>query len=149
MGKVIIMRGLPGSGKSTMANKLAEENGGVIFSTDNYFMHDGNYLFDASKLGAAHAWNQRKYQEALESGKEYVIVDNTNTTRKEVRPYIMLAQYFGYSVEIMEPDNPDRFNVDLCFIRNTHGVPLVAIQRMKDRWQDIQQGPYTHKELEN
>jgi predicted kinase len=149
MGKVIIMRGLPGSGKSTMADRLAEENGGVIFSTDNYFMHNGNYLFDASKLGAAHAWNQRKYQEALERGEEYVIVDNTNTTMREMRPYIKLAGYLGYSVEIMEPDNPERFHVDLCFVRNTHGVPFAAIENMLNRWQDIPQGPYTDKELEN
>jgi len=135
--KVIILRGLPGSGKSTLANKLADENNGIIFSTDNYFMHNGKYNFDVSKLGAAHTWNRQKYQQALENGEKYVIVDNTNTTKKEIKPYLDIALSLGYNVEIMEPENPDKFNVDICFQRNTHGVPKEQIQRMKDRWQNL------------
>lgn len=135
--KVIILRGLPGSGKSTLAKKLATENNGLIFSTDNYFMHEGTYNFDASKLGAAHAWNRNQYENALRDNISYVIVDNTNTTKKEIKPYLDIALSLGYNVEIMEPENPDKFNVDICFQRNTHGVPREQIQRMKDRWQNL------------
>lgn len=37
---LILMRGLPGSGKSTKAKKLAD-NIGIIFSTDDFFMIKG------------------------------------------------------------------------------------------------------------
>jgi adenylate kinase family enzyme len=35
--KMIIMRGLPGSGKSYKAKKLAQAENGVIYSTDDFF----------------------------------------------------------------------------------------------------------------
>lgn len=43
--KVKILRGLPGSGKSTYAKKLAEE-GWLHFENDMYFMKNGKYVFD-------------------------------------------------------------------------------------------------------
>jgi adenylate kinase family enzyme len=50
------MRGIPGSGKSTTAKKLAGETG-KIHSTDNYFMVDGEYKFDPSKIREYHEAN--------------------------------------------------------------------------------------------
>jgi adenylate kinase family enzyme len=48
-GTVYIMMGLPGSGKSTKAKKLALGND-FIFSTDNYWIRpDGYYDFNASR----------------------------------------------------------------------------------------------------
>ena len=44
-----ILRGIPGSGKTTHAKRLAGTNG-VIISADDYFMRDGEYCFDASKF---------------------------------------------------------------------------------------------------
>ena len=45
--KLIINRGIPGSGKSTSAKKLAPKE--QIFSTDDYFMKNGKYIFDGKK----------------------------------------------------------------------------------------------------
>ena len=41
MKTLYIVRGVPGSGKSTFAKTL----GGTHFETDNYFMIDGEYKF--------------------------------------------------------------------------------------------------------
>ena len=43
------MRGLPGSGKSTKAKKIAGEHG-VIYSTDDFFMVNGVYVYDAKMI---------------------------------------------------------------------------------------------------
>lgn len=44
------MRGLPGSGKSTKAKKIAGSQG-VVYSTDDFFMVKGQYVYDGSKIG--------------------------------------------------------------------------------------------------
>ena len=51
--KLLLVRGLPGSGKSTLAKNLI----GYYFhvETDQFWMEDGEYKFDANRLGEAHA----------------------------------------------------------------------------------------------
>ena len=43
------MRGLPGSGKSTLAKKIAG-NAGVVYSTDDFFMVNGQYMYDPKMI---------------------------------------------------------------------------------------------------
>lgn len=80
--QLILVRGLPGSGKSTHARVIANE----IFrcariEADMYFVKDGEYLFDASKLGEAHKWCLDNTRELLSDGVS-VVVSNTFTTKK-------------------------------------------------------------------
>lgn len=131
-----IMRGCPGSGKSTKAKKLAGENG-KVFSSDDFFMVDGEYKFDASKLHQAHQWNQKRSLEAIEQGLPIVVVDNTNTTIKELKsyiPHILAAEEADYEVEIVEPETDWAFDIDKLVELTTHGVPKEAIQRMLNRY---------------
>lgn len=86
-----LVRGLPGSGKSTFVNTLVQllDDGSLYvdhFEADQYFYNSkGEYEFDATKLGAAHLTCQRKTEEALDSGADYVFVSNTFTTEKELK----------------------------------------------------------------
>lgn len=135
----VFVRGLPGSGKSTLAKEWVKD--GQIFSTDDYFYLNAakTYQFDKRKLGKAHTWNQRRVTAAVEAELPVIIVDNTNTTLKELRAYGSSAQAAiekGYTVHLILPETIWRFDVDECFKRNSHGVPLETIQRMKDRWQN-------------
>ena len=50
---LVLMRGLPGSGKSTKANKIAGEKG-IVYSTDDFFMVDGKYVYDVKMIGEYH-----------------------------------------------------------------------------------------------
>jgi uridine kinase len=51
-----IVRGLAGSGKTTVANLLVSglQASPEIISADDYFYSDGEYKFDRTKLGEAH-----------------------------------------------------------------------------------------------
>lgn len=133
---LIIMQGVSGSGKSTLAAQLAGDEG-VIFSTDDYFMDNGEYKFNPKILGNAHKWNQRIARDAMENQHPLIIIDNTNTQAWEARPYIEAAQEHGYTVEFHRPQTEWALNAEECAKRNTHGVPLDAINRMLGRMEDL------------
>lgn len=62
---LILMRGLPGSGKSTFARELlSTRTSGLVLSTDDYFSQEKGYLYDSSLLGIAHDWNQNRGTDA-------------------------------------------------------------------------------------
>lgn len=139
MKKFYIVRGLPGSGKSTLVKELSSKIVDAevfVFSTDNYWLRpDGYYDFNARRIGEAHAWNFKLCKEALALALPHVILDNTNTTLREFDQYINEAVLHGYNVFILEPNTPWSFDVQECFRKNTHNVPLDVIQKMYDRWQ--------------
>lgn len=130
--RVIIIRGIPGSGKSTLAQELAGKTG-KVHSTDDYFMKDGKYVFDPSKLGRNHTLNFSAFEADLALGVSPVIVDNTNSRKWEFQRYLESAENAGYSVEVVQVPHIDPH---LAARRNSHGVPESAIRRMIARWED-------------
>ncbi|NXI18747.1 N42L2 protein, partial [Irena cyanogastra] len=58
---LLILRGLPGSGKSTLSRVLLGQSyDGVVLSTDDYFRQRYGYTYNAAQLGDAHEWNQKR-----------------------------------------------------------------------------------------
>lgn len=129
MMTLFLFRGLPGSGKSTLANLL----GLSVFEADNFFMKDGVYQFNPSLLPQAHAECQRLARESLELGQS-CIVSNTFTQRWEMEPYIQMAQATNTRLTVMSLFDGGCTD-EVLAIRNTHGVPLEAIARMRARWE--------------
>lgn len=125
--KVIILRGVPGSGKSTQTKLYPDA---YIVSADHYFTDSkGVYHFDMGKIGAAHGQCKGRFESALKVLKPLIIVDNTNTTVKELRFYVEAAQAAGYTVEIVRID----CDPEVAAKRNVHGVPRASILKMAER----------------
>jgi hypothetical protein len=85
----------------------------------------GNYNFDVTKLHQAHTWCHNKTREALEQNRT-VVVSNTFTTKKELKPYFDMAREFGIVPIVYLAQN--QFN-------NVHNVPADKLQAMRDRFQ--------------
>lgn len=129
---VYILIGVPGSGKSTLAKRIAKDQDAVICSADDYFMLGGTYRFDASKLGNAHQSCKAKAQDALMAGKD-IVIDNTNTRKSEIQPYVDMAEKYGAKVCYIQPSTAWRYDAEECCRRGTHNVPLKKTQEMLDR----------------
>ena len=133
MKVAIINRGISGSGKSTfnklLANKaLNHKQNTVVHSTDDLFMVDGKYQFDVKKLGDNHKQNYANFVEALRTGFNIVICDNTNTKQWEYQNYVSDAQRRGYTT-IGVFFFPDKVENHLA--RNTHGLTKEILMRQK------------------
>ncbi len=129
-----IMRGLPGSGKSTQARALAGANG-VIYSTDDFFMEGNDYKFDPSKIVANHGKNQERAKKACEEGISPIVIDNTNTQKWEARSYVQFAKENGYTVKFVEATSAWSRDPEELAKRNLHGVPREGIENMLKRYE--------------
>lgn len=104
--KLILMRGVSASGKSTLARKLALQNPeSVICSTDDFFVVDGKYQFNSAQLNRNHYKNFLKVKENMAKKTPVIIVDNTNLQKWEMLKYVIEAKTFGYEIEIQEPES--------------------------------------------
>jgi predicted kinase len=143
MKKVIVMQGIPGSGKSTDIKGQVwwmPSGGLAVVSADHYFVElgGGTYAFDPSKLPEAHGKCLRRFIEALQAGAEVVIVDNTNTTAVECAPYMAAAAAWGYEAEIRRIE----CDPEVAAARNTHGVPAAGVKAMAERLAAFQPMPW-------
>lgn len=148
---IVILRGASGSGKSTLAKKVKDffyseisefEYSDTIakdikkyssdvsarceiVSADDFFVDaNGIYRFDASKLSEAHSFCKNKFLDLAVNSNNVIVVDNTNTTFKEVNSYCSnLPQ--DHEIYILEKwCSPEE-----SFNRNLHSVPLHTIKK--------------------
>ena len=129
---VVLVRGLPGAGKTTAAVAL---NRPVCVAADDWFTDaNGVYHFQPESLPKAHAWCIDQAVQGMEAGLP-VVVHNTFTQRWEMEAYLSAAARLGLSVEVVSVFDGGCSDEELAE-RNTHGVPLAAIQGMRQRWED-------------
>lgn len=134
--KLVIFRGPSGSGKSTAARVWCQKNVGLQFEADEFFMQNGTYAFDASKLGQAHADCQRRLRKAMKDDTYPLVVSNTSMTRWELNPYLAMAREFGYQVTIYRIKGP--WDAKLYASRNAHGVTVEIVQKQINKYQPLE-----------
>jgi len=133
MLRCIIMSGVSGAGKDTWIHKQDWFEDSIICSADRFFMGDGTYKFEASKLPGAHAMCLRLFIDACQNlnPNSVLVCNNTNTTTEEIAPYYSIAKAYGFEVEIVTLVVPPHIAAE----RNIHGVPRNSINAMHDRIQ--------------
>lgn len=102
---LIILRGVSGAGKSTVAKLLAEERWPIYEADMFHYEEQGNYNWDVKNIGAAHEWCRNNVECAMKRCIERIVVSNTSTTERELCPYLNLAEEHGYKVVSLIVEN--------------------------------------------
>ena len=119
-----LIRGLPGSGKSTLASKLVHPDD--LCEANQFFYHNGEYVYDHSKIAEAHQWCQAKCAERMEFGNGPVAVANTFVRLWELDHYYDLARKSGFAVQEIVCRGP---------WKSIHNVPDEVVKRMKGKFE--------------
>ena len=119
---VYIIRGLPGSGKSTIAEQIAD----VVCEDDQLFTNNGLYKFEASGIQLAIAACKAKFKEAINDGVKRIAVANVFQRHDDAQFYIDVAKKHGYKVFQIITENVNN-------TENVHGFKPqdIEIQRKK------------------
>ncbi len=132
-GVLFLVRGLPGSGKTSFASAIWNDY--AVCEADKFFYDkEGNYNFDPSKLKEAHTWCKNQVETKMidhQNNQQYypeIAVSNTFTQEWEMEDYFKLAEKYGYKVVSLIIENRHGG-------QNVHGVPEDKLQIMKDRFQ--------------
>lgn len=139
MIEVVIMRGLPGSTKTTWIENYLEINqpfirGFSVCSADQYMVNAaGDYEFQVERLARSHANCLRKFIDDLlrfskndPSENHVIFVDNTNLRLVDIAPYVRVAQAFNAAFRVIYIQGDPK----ACAARNIHGVPLEQVEAM-------------------
>src|SRR5690606_8562446 len=134
MRQVLILRALPGSGKTSLIPYLEEQYGhpACVCSADHFHYHGKehtpeNYAFDVNNANLSHKSCKRKFTEAIESNEPLIIVDNTNIKEKDYKWYYLTARENNYNVCFHTIKG---CNVEQSFKNNVHKVPRAVIENM-------------------
>lgn len=127
---LVMMRGEPGSGKSTQAEQMKKrlEEKGLrvgIFSTDNIFYNaDGEYEFVPYAIGAAHAFERQELILSMRA-REYDVyyLDNTHLQRWEMLDALRDSMYEHITVFVWDLRKGPNYG-------NIHGVPEDKVKMM-------------------
>lgn len=120
---VHLVRGVPGSGKTTLGKEIIKGTNGELHSADDFFTDaNGEYHYDRFKLPEAHKQCQDRCMSAMQRGVSPLVIANVFYKRYFLEPYYRLADIYGYTV------------VEICVkseFKNIHGCPQDKIEFFK------------------
>ncbi len=132
-GILFLVRGLPGSGKSSLATHIWNEY--AVCEADKFFYDkEGNYNFDPTKLKQAHEWCRNEVETRMKDhqvNEQYypeIAVSNTFTQEWEMESYFQLAEKYNYKVVSLIVENRHGS-------KNLHGVPDDKVEIMRNRFE--------------
>jgi len=125
---VIFMQGCSGSGKSSFVEKYYKN--AHICSADLYFSRMNDYKFDYKLLSEAHKYCFNEFVKFLQlNDNSVIIVDNTNTTPKEIKIYVDECKKYNKEFIIIYK----QVSSNEAHYRNQHNVPYDTVLKQAQR----------------
>lgn len=125
---LIVLRGLPGSGKSLLAELLSERGHYPVFSIDDYFTDaEGNYHFRFQDNYKAYQMCAERTEAAMQASVSKIFVDNVFSLEWEIEPYFKLAAAHGYRMHVVTVENRHGGN-------NVHGIDKTQLEKIAQKF---------------
>lgn len=120
-----IFRGLPGSGKSTQARKLAAELGAIFIEADMFHVSDGNYRFNDNRAEYVYR-DMPKLLGALASHGMDIVYAGVLPVEESIHHISDPCRACGYKI-----------NITTCSGKwdNVHNVPSDVLESMRKCFQ--------------
>lgn len=139
--EIILVRGLPGAGKTTYARQIRSEmpEATMHVEADMWFETSTGYEFERTNLTIAHQWCVAQTENAVRKNV-IPVVANTFTLRSECAPYYTIADKYDIPVKLVTVTGE---------FDNIHGTPEEIIAMMKERFvpdSDVQE-TFKHTDL--
>ncbi len=139
----VIIRGLPSTGKSTIA-KLLTQSHGVAICVDEYLTTpDGDYCFTKDHFIEAQKMCKIDCEQLMKNNTDLIVLHNTMAEAWESKDYFEMAQNFGYQTHVLNLYDSGNNDQELAN-RNHHAMPSHLIQKMRQKW-DIDIFPHRQK----
>ncbi len=126
---IILLRGLPGSGKSSLAFLLSENGKYPIYSVDDFFINSetGEYKFDFQKNYLAYKSCLENLETSLKLKLEKIFIHNTFTIEWELEPYFKLASKYSYKIFVLTVENRHGG-------KNIHDISSEQLKKMAEKY---------------
>ena len=129
--KLIVMRALPGSGKSTYVSKLPNP---CVCSIDSYFYRNGVWEWKEDELSEAWKHCDVQFSIFMDRRKRTIVLDNVNSKISDFIRYVVRAKSEGYQVSIVEILER---NLEMLASRGKHSLTVERLQQISDEWEEI------------
>jgi predicted kinase len=126
---LFLLRGLPGSGKSTIANALSESGKYPVFSVDDYFTNQttDTYHFKFDENHIAYKQCESNTEKSMQEQAPKIFIANTFTLGWEIEPYFKLASKYNYKIFVLTVENYHGY-------KNIHDVSQSQIEKMAEKY---------------
>ena len=138
---VLIMRGIPGSGKTHLVENSVEATGrsGYTYCSARQLFHKtGASVPDPSELNIAEAYCRSCFLDAMANLSPFVVVDGVHSKCWEYAVYQCLARAFGYACNVLEIPVTQPEDIKLCHQNCSSGTQL---ERLLEDVQDWEEDP--------
>lgn len=125
VANLVILRGLPGAGKTTFAKHCFI---GYDYYDADMFINP-NAPFDRNNLHNAHEQCQYHVEKNLLNGFD-TVVGNTFTQNWEMKPYVDMARELGVNLFVVTVENSHGN-------KSIHNVPESTMNKMKNRFEEF------------
>jgi len=129
----IVIRGIPGSGKTTFASLFSRISECKIHSVDDLHVdRSGNFSWDENNCDQIYKKNLENFRKDCLKGVHIVVCDCVNYKVSHIQDYLDIAKEFGYRSYVV---TSEFIPISESSSLNKHKVPVSKLEKFYNEWE--------------